>query len=288
MIEQVFTHYGRIDILINNAGQAAAGTVAQVSPDDYRQIIELNLFGPLYAIQAAVPKMRQGGGGLIINISSMVTKMHIPGLAAYASTKSALNMLSDTACVELAPDNIRVITVYPAAHGHRFRQEFAGGSACGSANASGMPTTRARSCRHPRAGRRQDPGRGAAGTHRSVHGRVADIERKAHGCRRLVGLHRRRDPGGQRGCAQRKGLRGSGLALIVAGFVALGCYGLVVNIVRWDFSRLLGVYVAVFAVISVLAGRVVFRENVPVSTWIGLAVIVAGGLIIQFGAGLRQ
>jgi NAD(P)-dependent dehydrogenase (short-subunit alcohol dehydrogenase family) len=112
MIEQAFEHYGRIDILINNAGQAAAGTVAQVSPDDYREIIELNLFGPLYAIQAAVPLMRQGGG-LIINISSMVTKMHIPGLAAYASTKSALNMLSDTARVELAPDNIRVITVYP-------------------------------------------------------------------------------------------------------------------------------------------------------------------------------
>jgi drug/metabolite transporter superfamily protein YnfA len=86
----------------------------------------------------------------------------------------------------------------------------------------------------------------------------------------------------------RKGLRGSGLVLIVAGFVVLGCYGLVVNIVRWDFSRLLGVYVAVFAVISVLAGRVFFREHVPISTWIGLAVIVAGGLIIQFGAGLRQ
>jgi drug/metabolite transporter superfamily protein YnfA len=86
----------------------------------------------------------------------------------------------------------------------------------------------------------------------------------------------------------RKGLRGSGLALIVAGFAVLGCYGLVVNIVRWDFSRLLGVYVAVFAVISVLAGRVVFREHVPFSTWVGLAVIVAGGLIIQFGAGLRQ
>ena len=113
MIEQAFEHYGRIDILINNAGQATAGAVAQVNPDDYRQIIELNLFGPLYAIQAAVPKMRQGGGGLIINISSMVTKMHIPGLAAYASTKSALNMLSDTARVELAPANIRVITVYP-------------------------------------------------------------------------------------------------------------------------------------------------------------------------------
>jgi short-subunit dehydrogenase len=113
MIEEVFQRYGRIDILINNAGQAAAGTVAEVNPDDYHQIIELNVFGPLYAIQAVVPKMRQGGGGLIINISSMVSKMRIPGLAAYASTKSALNMLSDTARVELAADNIRVVTVYP-------------------------------------------------------------------------------------------------------------------------------------------------------------------------------
>ena len=103
-------------------------------PDDYRQIIELNLFGPLYAMQAAVPKMRQGGGGLIINISSMVTKMHIPGLAAYASTKSALNMLSDTAWegARQHPRDHRL----SAAHGHRFRQEFAGPSADAAA-----PTT---------------------------------------------------------------------------------------------------------------------------------------------------
>jgi short-subunit dehydrogenase len=113
MVAQALDHYGRVDILINNAGQAAAGQVATVNPDHYRQIIELNVFGPLHAIQAVVPKMRQGGGGLIINISSMVTKMSIPGLGTYASTKAALNMLSDTARGELAPDNIRVITVYP-------------------------------------------------------------------------------------------------------------------------------------------------------------------------------
>jgi NADP-dependent 3-hydroxy acid dehydrogenase YdfG len=112
MIDQAFKHFGRIDILVNNAGQAAAGTVAEVNPDDFRQILELNVFGALHAIQAAVPKMRQGGG-LIINISSMVTKMHIPGLAAYAATKTALNMLSETARVELAAENIRMITVYP-------------------------------------------------------------------------------------------------------------------------------------------------------------------------------
>ena len=79
----------------------------------YRQVIELNVFGPIYAMQASVPKMRAHGGGIIINVSSMVSKMHIPGLGGYASTKAALNMLSDTARGELAPDNIRVITVYP-------------------------------------------------------------------------------------------------------------------------------------------------------------------------------
>ena len=81
----------------------------------------------------------------------------------------------------------------------------------------------------------------------------------------------------------RKGLRGSGLLIILIGLVMLGCYGVVVNTVRWDFSRLLGVYVAVFALVSVLFGRFVFRENVPAATWVGLCVIMCGGLIIQFG-----
>jgi drug/metabolite transporter superfamily protein YnfA len=85
----------------------------------------------------------------------------------------------------------------------------------------------------------------------------------------------------------RKGLRGKGLFFIVTGFVMLGCYGLVVNLVQWDFSRLLGVYVAVFAVVSVLCGRFVFDEDIPASTWIGLCVIVAGGLLIQFGAKIK-
>jgi small multidrug resistance family-3 protein len=81
----------------------------------------------------------------------------------------------------------------------------------------------------------------------------------------------------------RRGLRSSGLLLIILGFAVLGCYGLVVNTVKWDFSKLLGVYVAVFATISVLFGRFVFKENVPLSTWGGLMIIVLGGLIIQYG-----
>lgn len=81
----------------------------------------------------------------------------------------------------------------------------------------------------------------------------------------------------------RRGLRGGGLLFIAAGFVVLGSYGLVVNLVKWDFSKLLGVYVAVFALVSVLCGRYVFRESVPTSTWMGLSLIIAGGLVIQFG-----
>jgi len=86
----------------------------------------------------------------------------------------------------------------------------------------------------------------------------------------------------------RKGLRGGVLWFIVAGFLMLGAYGVVVNTVKWDFSRLLGVYVAVFAVVSVLAGRFVFKETIPVSTWLGLAIIVVGGAVIQAGPQLGR
>jgi small multidrug resistance family-3 protein len=81
----------------------------------------------------------------------------------------------------------------------------------------------------------------------------------------------------------RRGLRGAGAAVVATGVAMLGCYGLTVNLLRWEFSRLLGVYVAVFALVSVLCGRFVFGESVAVSTWIGLGMIVAGGLVIQFG-----
>jgi multidrug transporter EmrE-like cation transporter len=81
----------------------------------------------------------------------------------------------------------------------------------------------------------------------------------------------------------RKGLRGQGNLLILLGFFVLGFYGLVVNLVRWDFSKMLGVYVAFFAMSSVLVGRYFFSEVIPPSTWIGLMLIVAGGLVIQSG-----
>ncbi len=84
----------------------------------------------------------------------------------------------------------------------------------------------------------------------------------------------------------RKGLRGSSLIIIILGCTMLGAYGIVVNTVKWDFSKLLGVYVAVFALTSILFGHFVFKENIPNTTWIGLVVIISGALIIQFGSKL--
>jgi len=83
----------------------------------------------------------------------------------------------------------------------------------------------------------------------------------------------------------RKGMREGGLWLAGAGFVVLGSYGVLVNLLDIDFSRLLGAYVAVFAVVSVLAGWIVFHDRIPASTWAGLAAILGGSLIIHLGRG---
>ncbi|MGH7765877.1 MAG: hypothetical protein ACREQP_00355 [Candidatus Binatia bacterium] len=81
----------------------------------------------------------------------------------------------------------------------------------------------------------------------------------------------------------RVGLRDGGWGPIVIGCLMLSFYGVAVNSMSWDFSKLLGVYVAFFALISVLYGRFVFDEAVPASTWLGCSLIAAGGLVIYFG-----
>jgi small multidrug resistance family-3 protein len=83
--------------------------------------------------------------------------------------------------------------------------------------------------------------------------------------------------------AIQRGLRLRQRVLVLGGFLALGCYGLVVNSVKWDFSKLIGVYIGMFALVTMLVSRWVLREDLPATTWMGLGLIVAGGLLIQFG-----
>lgn len=113
MITEVKKHYGRIDILINNAGQGMYGAIENVNIADYKKIIDLNIIGPLEAMQKVIPIMREQKGGMILNVSSMVSKAYYPYLGAYASTKYALNAVSLTARTELEKDNIIVNVMLP-------------------------------------------------------------------------------------------------------------------------------------------------------------------------------
>lgn len=113
MVDTVVEYYGRIDVLVNNAGRALRAPVTEIAIADFQSILELNLYGPLLAMQAVVPHMREQGGGSIVNISSNVSKMAIPTIGAYASTKYALNGLTLTARGELAADGIVVTVMHP-------------------------------------------------------------------------------------------------------------------------------------------------------------------------------
>ncbi len=113
MIQQVYQHYGRIDVLVNNAGQGMHTPIEHADLTLYRSIFDLNVVSVLNAMQAVIPLMREQGGGVIINISSGTSKMVLPNVGPYASTKYALNGLTLTARLELAGDNIRVGLVYP-------------------------------------------------------------------------------------------------------------------------------------------------------------------------------
>ena len=113
LISKTKEKYGRIDIVVNNAGQGLLSSIEATNIDEYKAIMELNVFGVLRAMQEVIPVMRTQGKGLIINVSSMVSKNYYPGLGAYASTKYALNALSLTARAELADDGVVVSVFHP-------------------------------------------------------------------------------------------------------------------------------------------------------------------------------
>ena len=113
LMQKAVERCGRIDILVNNAGVGMAGPIATLNTSHFQRILSSNVLGPVYGIQSAVPHMRQSGGGIIMNVSSMVSKLVIPTIGGYRATKMALNAITDNARFELAQDNIRVIAVYP-------------------------------------------------------------------------------------------------------------------------------------------------------------------------------
>jgi short-subunit dehydrogenase len=113
MVKKVQEYFGRIDVLVNNAGQGYDAPVEKTDIVTFRYIYNLNVIGPLVAMQQVIPVMKARGGGTIINISSGTALMHLPGMSPYASSKRALAGISLAARQELQADHIVVSVVYP-------------------------------------------------------------------------------------------------------------------------------------------------------------------------------
>jgi NAD(P)-dependent dehydrogenase (short-subunit alcohol dehydrogenase family) len=123
--------YGGVDVVVNNAGQGLHVPVMDIALDDLMAVTELNFYAPLVAMQAAVPVMRERGGGSIVNVSSGTTLMVPTGTAGYAATKAALNMLSRVARAELADQGIAVSVVYPFVTATEFHDTLRAGKGPG-------------------------------------------------------------------------------------------------------------------------------------------------------------
>ncbi len=113
VLRRVVDRRGRIDVLINNAGVIQAGPFEHMKLSDFEDAMSTHMWGPLYTMLAAIPHMREQGGGRIVNISSIGGKIAVPHLIPYSASKFALVGLSDGMRAELAKDGINVTTVAP-------------------------------------------------------------------------------------------------------------------------------------------------------------------------------
>ena len=128
VVEAGVAAHGRIDVLVNNAGQGLHAPLEEVRAEDFRAVLDLNVVAPLVALQAVLPGMRAQGGGSVVNVSSGTSRMVLPGVGAYAASKSALNALSAVARAELAADGIVVSTLYPYITATEFHDSLRAGA----------------------------------------------------------------------------------------------------------------------------------------------------------------
>ena len=124
LIDHTVKQLGGLDILVNNAGVGLFETVEQTSPEDFRAVLETNLFGVFYCCHEAIPEMKKRGGGYIINISSLAGANPHPRMAAYNASKFGLNGFSEALMQEVRHDNIKISYIMPGS----VNTEFGGDS----------------------------------------------------------------------------------------------------------------------------------------------------------------
>ncbi len=141
LIRAAADRFGRLDVVVNNAGGSPAVPAATASPRFHAKIIELNLIAPLHVAQAANAVMQEGGGGSILMISSVSGTRPSPGTAAYGAAKAGLTHLAVSLAMEWAP-KVRVNTVVVGLVGTETSAEHYGGAEAMAAAAASVPLGR--------------------------------------------------------------------------------------------------------------------------------------------------
>lgn len=113
LVETAVKHFGKLNVIVNNAGMGIGGSFSKLTEEDWRRVFEVNFFSALKLTQKALPHLKSQDHSKIINISSVAGKIAIPGSVSYCASKFALTALSEGLAAELAGDNIDVITVCP-------------------------------------------------------------------------------------------------------------------------------------------------------------------------------
>ncbi len=113
MVLQTSTHFGGLDIVVNNAAISVARKLEDLSYQEWNEVLQANLTGQFLLAKAAVPAMRKRGGGSVINISSIHQKISEPGASAYAASKGGIAQLTRSLAIELAPFNVLVNSISP-------------------------------------------------------------------------------------------------------------------------------------------------------------------------------
>lgn len=120
LVSVTLDRFGRVDVLVNNAGRGVIGSIEEVGDAQLRDLMDLHLFGPAALVRAALPAMRAQGSGLVVQMSSQGGRVAFPGVAAYCASKFALEGWSECLAAEIAPFGVGVLIVEPS----RFRTSF--------------------------------------------------------------------------------------------------------------------------------------------------------------------
>jgi short-subunit dehydrogenase len=139
LIEAAVNRFGRVDVLVNNAGQGLHVPIEDLQLDELQAVMELNVYAPIVAMQSVVPLIRSQGGGAIVNVSSNTTRMVVPGIGPYSASKCALNQISATARIEWAADGIAVSLVYPNVTATEFHSTLRAGEMRGGGGGRFVP-----------------------------------------------------------------------------------------------------------------------------------------------------